>query len=86
MIVDASTPAEQEMVHRLEVLEDLLSLINDTLVFQDRTVVGEIDVCGLRLQLSSDALSVSMAFAEGLQRGNGFYWTSFEIFCRYRSS
>lgn len=34
--------------NRLEVLEDFLRLVNDALVLQDATVVGDVDCCGLR--------------------------------------
>ena len=53
--------------HRLEVAEDFLSLVYDSLVLQDRAVVCDIDGGGLGLQLCSNTLSVCVSFAECLQ-------------------
>lgn len=58
--------------NRIEVLQKLLGFINNGLVLQDRTVVRKIDSCGLRRVLGLETRSVSMAFTEGLQSGNGF--------------
>lgn len=58
--------------HGLEVLQKLLGLINNGLVFKDGTIVGKIDIGGLAGILSIETLSVTMAFPEGLQRRDGF--------------
>lgn len=58
--------------NRLEILQKLLSLIDNGPVLQDRTVVCKIDSCGLRRILGLETHSVSMALTEGLQSSNGF--------------
>ena len=55
----------------LEILQKLLSLIDNSPVLQDRAVVRKIDSCGLRRVLGLETHSVSMALAEGLQSSNG---------------
>lgn len=58
--------------HGLELLEELLSLINDGFVLKDSTVVTEVDGGGLVGELSVETLSISMAFPESLQRRDSF--------------
>lgn len=52
--------------HRLEVLEGLLGLVDNSLVLQHITIMREIYAGRLGFELSVDALCVSMALAEGL--------------------
>lgn len=56
--------------HRLEVLEHLLSLVNDALVLQHRTVVRKVNVGRLRLQRALDTLRVVVSLSEGVERCN----------------
>lgn len=51
----------------LEIAEDLLRLIHDSLVLKDGAVVLEVDGGRLRGVLSIDALSVRVPLAEGLE-------------------
>jgi hypothetical protein len=55
---------------RLELLEQFLCIIDDTLVFQYRTIVCKVDRGGLRSESSVDSLSVAMPLSEGLERRN----------------
>lgn len=64
----------------LEVLQDLLGLINDSLVFQDRPIVREVDGRGLGVELGLYPLCVRVALAEGLEGGNGLCSTSSSAF------
>ena len=54
----------------LKVLQNLLRLINDGLVFEDRAVVGKVDGGGLSVELSLYPLCVRVALAEGLESSN----------------
>ena len=60
--------------HRLELLQNLLSLIDDSLVLEHRTVVCEVDGRGLRVERAGDALGVAVPLPQGLQRSDGFCW------------
>jgi len=53
-------------LNRFEVLEKLLSLINNSLILQNRTVLGEIDSGRLGGILAMQALGIAMALPEGL--------------------
>jgi hypothetical protein len=55
----------------LELLEQLLCIIDDNLIFQYRTIVRKVDRSGLRGKSSVDSLSVAMPLAECLERRNG---------------
>ena len=55
----------------LEVFEKLLSLINDSLVLQDGTVVSEVDGCRLSSECALNTLGIHVPLAEGLEGGNG---------------
>lgn len=55
----------------LEALDGLLGLVNDGLVLEDATVMGEINGGGLGLELSEDTLGLIVALTEGLERGSG---------------
>ena len=54
----------------LKVLGELFGLVHDSLVFQDRSVVGKVDCRWLRRILSVEPLSICMPFAESLKRGD----------------
>lgn len=56
---------------RLERSDELLSLVNDSLVLENRAVVGEVDGRGLLAEGRGRALGVGVALAERLQCGNG---------------
>ena len=58
--------------HGLEVAQNTLSLIDNSLVLKDRAVVGKVDGGGLGRVLAVNALSLSMALAESLQGCDGF--------------
>ena len=51
----------------LEVFEKLLSLINDSLVLQDGTVVSEVDGCRLSSECALNTLGIHVPLAEGLE-------------------
>jgi len=53
--------------NRLEILQELLGLIDDVLIFKDRAVVGKVDSGRLRGQLAMNSLSVGMSLAECLE-------------------
>ena len=53
-------------LNRFEVLEKLLSLINNSLILENRTVLGEIDSGRLGGILAMQALGIAMALPEGL--------------------
>jgi hypothetical protein len=55
----------------LEGVESLLDLIDDSLVLEDGSVLGEVDGGGLLLELLDLAADVLVALLEGLQGGNG---------------
>lgn len=56
---------------RLEGTESLLNLIDDSLVLEDGSVLGEIDGGGLLLELLNLAADILVALLESLQGGNG---------------
>ena len=55
----------------LEVLQELLGLVNDSLVFENSTIVIEVDSGGLAVELSVYPLRVRVALAEGLESSDG---------------
>lgn len=55
----------------LELLQQLLCLIDNSLVLQYRAVVGKVDGRWLGRQSPVDSLSVGIALAEGLEGSNG---------------
>ena len=55
----------------LEALEVVLDLVDDSLVLQDTTVVGEVNGLGLLRQDLDLAAGIVVALLEGLQRGGG---------------
>lgn len=57
--------------HRLEVLQQLLGLVNNSLVLQHRAVMSEIDGCRLRGVLVGEPLGIGVSLSEGLNSGNG---------------
>jgi len=65
--------------HGLELLQQLLGLIDDGLVLQDGAVVRDIDGGGLRGVLVVDELGVVVPFAEGLEGGDGLWWSVGEV-------
>lgn len=56
---------------RLELLQELLGLVNDGGVPQNRAVVSEVNSGGLRIELRVDALGIRVPLAEGLEGGDG---------------
>jgi hypothetical protein len=56
--------------HGLELLQELLSFIDDSSVLQDRTVVSNIDGSWLRRVLGVDTLSICVPLAEHLEGSN----------------
>lgn len=57
----------------LEVLQNFLGLVNDSLVLQNGAVVGKINGGGLAGVLCVKTLSLSVALAEGLEGRNGLW-------------
>ena len=55
----------------LEVTEDLLGLVDDRLVAENRAVVLEVDRCRLCGELGMYPLGIHVALAEGLESSNG---------------
>jgi hypothetical protein len=58
--------------HRFEVFQQLLCLVDYSLVLQYGAVMCEVNGGRLRVVLSGEALGLRVSFAEGLERGNGF--------------
>ena len=58
----------------LEVPQELLSFINDSLVLEYRTVVRKVDGGRLGVELCVDPLRVAVTFTERLKSGDGL-WT-----------
>ncbi len=59
--------------HRLERLQDLLSLIDDSLVLQHGAVVRKVDRGGLGGVLGVDALCFAVSFPESLEGSDGLW-------------
>ncbi len=59
------------VAYGLEVFEELLGIINHSLVLEDGAVVGKVDSFRLSLQLCVYLLGVAVALAEGLESGDG---------------
>ena len=59
--------------HGLELVQQFLGVIYDPLVFQNRTIVGEVNRRGLRGELSVNTLSIGVALAESLKSSNGLW-------------
>jgi hypothetical protein len=57
--------------HGLELAQDALGLVNDSLVLEHRAVVRDVYVGRLRRVLGLDALGLGMAFTEGLEGCDG---------------
>jgi hypothetical protein len=57
--------------HGLEILQRLLSLIDDGLILEDGTVVGKVDGGGLGSKLGMETLGVGVSFPESLKGGDG---------------
>jgi len=55
---------------RFKLLQDLLRLINDGLIFQNGPVMGEIDCRRLVVILMRQSLGFAVALAEGLERSD----------------
>lgn len=58
--------------HWLEVTQDTLSLVDNSLVLKNGAVVGKVNGRRLGRVLAVNALSLSMALAESLKRCNSF--------------
>ncbi len=57
--------------NRFEVLQELLSFIDDSFVLEHRSVVGKVDGGGLGGVLCVQPLRVTVTLAEGLESGDG---------------
>lgn len=65
--------------HRLEGLQDLLSLIDDVLVLENSAVVCEVEFGGLRFQRGGNTLGVAVTLPKSLERGNSLCRCHVEI-------